>query len=561
MINPAQNFLKFCQQFKKPNNYVVLILAPHPKITSVRCLRTAMQFEHFRSFVIRHRVSIQDAGIMLAALAVTAYLVFEADVFLHEGQLTPKQKAFELDEVMLLGGLLAIGMLIFSLRRYVEQKRETQRRIEAEKHVRELAFQDALTGLANRRQFDDALRAAISAPPKAGAAHALFLLDLNGFKHINDVYGHTVGDEVLVAVSQRLRSLVRESELVARFGGDEFAILATHLAGPEAASNISLRVIQALEEPIRLGDVDHKIGAGIGMALLPQDAHTVQEALRKADVALYRAKAERRSAMRFFEEDMDRLVREREHMERELRAAVATDSITMFFQPTVDLTTKEILGFEGIPRWNHANLGEIPLERFIPIAEEIGLIHELSEKLLRQACAAAKCWPESIVVSIDAFSGQLTDPNMSSRILAILNETGLKPNRLEIEITESLLVRNLEAAQEIFGSLRENGVRIALDNFGTGYSSLYHLRNFKLDKVKIDRSFIDSISSSPEDRGVVRALVGLGQGLGLTISAEGIGSNEQSKTLLGSGCNQGQGDLFSEAISASETMNLFLKIA
>lgn len=532
-----------------------------PTITVGKRLRPAMQFEQFRSFVIRHRVSINDAGIIIASLAVAAYLAFEADVFLTEGQLTPKQKTLELDEVILLGAVLAISMLVFCWRRYIEQKRETNRRIAAEMHARELAFQDALTGLANRRQFDDALKAAIDAPPKAGAAHALFLLDLNGFKHVNDVYGHSVGDEVLVCVSQRLRSVVRESELVARFGGDEFAILATHLAGPEAASNISLRVIQALEEPIRLGEIDHQVGAGIGMALLPEDATSVQEALRKADVALYRAKAERRSAMRFFEEDMDRLVREREHMERELRTAVLADAITMYYQPSVNLVTKEVVGFEAVPRWIHPEIGEIPTERFIPIAEEMGLIHDLGERLLRQACTTAKLWPEDIVLSVDAFAGQLTDQQMGSRILTILQETGLSPNRLEIEITESLLVRHLEAAQSIFGILRQSGVRIALDNFGTGYSSLYHLRNFKLDKVKIDRSFIERIGTNPEDSSIVRALVGLGNGLGLTISAEGIGDSEQSRTLLGSGCQQGQGDLFSEAINASETMTLFHKVA
>lgn len=520
-----------------------------------------MDFGEIRSFVIRHRFSIRDLSVIVAGLAVASYIAFDVDVFLNQGSVSRQQAVVELDEAILLGALLAVSMLIFSVRRYLEQKKETERRVAAEAHVRELAFQDTLTGLANRRQFDDALKAAIDAPPRAGAAHVLFLLDLNGFKRINDVYGHGVGDEVLIVVAQRLQGALRESELVARFGGDEFAILATHLLGPEAATNISLRVIQSLEEPILVGNTQHNVGAGIGMALIPQDATTIQEALRKADVALYRAKAERRSAMRFFEEDMDRLVQEREYMERELRAAIASNDIRAFFQPSVDLETKEIVGFEVVPRWVHPVEGEILPERFIPIAQEAGLIHVFAEHLLRQACLAAISWPENILLSIDVFPGQFTDRNMNTRILEILAQTGLSASRLELEITESALVHDLESAQEIFGALREQGVKIALDNFGTGYSSLYHLRNFKLDKIKIDRSFIDSMKSGDDDGSVVRALVGLGQGLGFTISADGIEDAEQRKALIGSGCEQGQGYLFSDAISASSAMSLFKRAA
>jgi diguanylate cyclase (GGDEF)-like protein len=505
----------------------------------------------------RHRRSITDFSILLAGILVVAFLCFEIDVFLTQGSVTRSEETLELDEVLLLGGLLASGMLVFSYRRYREQRRETQRRMVAEQTARELAFQDGLTGLPNRRQFDEALKAALAAPPRAGAAHGLLLLDLNGFKQINDVYGHGVGDEVLIVVAHRLMSAVRDGDLVARFGGDEFAILARHLVGPEAATNVALRFIQALEQPIRTDTLQHQIGAGIGIALLPEDATTADEALRKADVALYRAKAERRSAMRFFEEHMDERVRERNLIEQQLRVALSSGAIETVFHPNVDLKTRAIVGFEAVPRWTHPTFGEVPAERFIPIAEEAGIIHELAERQLLAACAAARRWPEHVTLAIDLFPSQLKNRDLKARVLQILAENGLAPQRLEIEITESALVQDLEAAQELLGGLRKEGVRIALDNFGTGYSSLYHLRNFKLDKIKIDRSFISSMVSMEESAAIVNALVGLGEGLGLTVAAEGIDDTRQSVSLLGSGCEQGQGRFFSGAITADATAAIF----
>lgn len=513
-----------------------------------------------RHLLKRHRVSLQDLGIVICLLVVAAFLVLEFDIYENEAGLTVEEATIELNEVLTLGGLLAVGLFVFAVRRYQDQRRETRRRMAAEQHARELAFQDVLTGLPNRRQFDDALRAALAAPPRAGAAHALFLLDLNGFKQINDVHGHATGDEVLVVVAQRLLSGVRQGDLVARFGGDEFAILSQHLIGAEAASTIALRVIEALDVPIKMHGTTHQVGAGIGIALIPGDADTVQEALRKADVALYRAKAERRSALRFFEEDMDRLVHERAAMEQEIRAAIASDAIRPFFQPSVDLQTRTVVGFEAVPRWHHPVMGEILPTRFIPLAEDAGLIHELAARLLRAASEVAARWPPEVTLAIDIYPSQLKDPDLKAVILRILEETGLAPTRLEVEITESAIVSDLESAQRVLGSLREAGVKIALDNFGTGYSSLYHLRNFKLDKIKIDRSFIDSMGSASESAAVVSALVGLGHGLGLTVTAEGVEDPEQRASLLGTGVQQGQGDFFSNPVSSDRTLDFFSTI-
>lgn len=508
------------------------------------------------AFVIRHRVAITDLSIIFAVVLVAVFLAFEVDVFENEGKVSLHEEMIELDEALAGGALLSVSLLVFSIRRYREQKRETERRLTAEKEARTLAFQDPLTGLANRRQFDEALRAALAAPPRAGAAHAIFLLDLNGFKQVNDVYGHGVGDELLIVVAQRLASAVMEGDLVARLGGDEFAILSRHLMGAEAATSTARRVLRTIGEPISAGKGLHRIGSGVGIALLPGDADSTQEILRKADVALYRAKSERRSAMRFFELEMDRHVRERDQLERDLRSAIEADVIRPFFQPVVDLPTGRVKSFEAVPRWFDSVQGEIPADRFIPVAEENGLIHDLFERMLRHSCAAAKQWPDDVTFALDVFPSQLRDRSLHGMVLGVLAGAGVSPARLELEITESALVADLDNAKAIVGSLREAGVRIVLDNFGTGYSSLYHLRNFKLDKIKIDRSFVETLGTQESSR-IVSALVGLAHGLGLTIVADGVTETEQRVSLLATGCEQGQGGLFSGAIPAEETVGLF----
>ncbi|MBC9031180.1 EAL domain-containing protein [Sphingomonas sp. JC676] len=516
-----------------------------------------MDFAQIWRVIVLHRFAIRNWSLLLLGTLVAFYGAFAIDLFETEGQISLQLAEIELDEALLIGVVLGLVLLSFGAYHYAKQKREMARRIAAERHARELAYQDGLTGLPNRRQYEDALQAAISAPPRAGAAHAIFLIDLNGFKQINDVHGHGIGDEVLIVVAQRLSAAMREGDMVARFGGDEFAILATHLAGPEAATNVALRVIETLDPAITAGGALHRVGVGVGIALVPGDANTIEEALRKADVALYRAKAERRSALRFFEPEMDARVRERDAMERKLRDAIDADRIETMYLPTINLKSQEVIGFEVAPRWIDPEQGEVALERFVAIAEEVGLIHVLAERILRQACEAARSWPKRVMLSADIYPSQLKDALLPARIVRILAETGLAPDRLELEITESALVADMENAQVVLGALRAAGVRIALDNFGTGYSSLYHLRNFKIDKVKIDSSFIHAMASERESASIVSALVGLGHGLGLTIAAEGIDASDQESSLIDSGCEQGQGGLFSGPISASAALSLF----
>lgn len=503
---------------------------------------------------MRHRVNLQELGLVLAVMLVLAYIAFAIDIFVTEDAVTPADIMIELNEALLLGSVLAVGLLIFAARRYADQRREMTRRIAAERQARELAYQDPLTGLANRRQFEEALRVAIASPPKAGAAHAVLMLDLNGFKQINDTYGHGIGDDVLAIVAQRLLRAVRDGDLVARLGGDEFIILARHLLGPEAAMSIALRILQGLAEPITTGRVRHDIGTGIGIVLLPSDAQTAVEAFRKADVALYRAKAERRSTFRFFEADMDRLVRERDQLERELRRAIELDLIKPRFQPSFDLKTGAVVGFEAVPSWVSSDTGDIRPERFLPLAEETGLIHELGRRVLEHACRAALQWPASVMLSIDILPGQLKDRNLGHTMLRSLRAVGLDPTRFEIEIAESMIVRDLETAKSALGPLRDVGVKVTLDNFGTGYSTLYHMQEFKLDKVKIDRRFIESMDEADAAK-IIRALAGLGHGLGLTVSAEGLPGSFGSSSLLSSGVEEGQSS--ERLITSEETRCLF----
>jgi diguanylate cyclase (GGDEF)-like protein len=512
------------------------------------------RWSEVKAMVIRHKTGIKEALVLFFVLAAAAFFAFEVDIFANAPGQSAQTELLELDEVMALATLLVSGLLFYAWRRLKEQKRETARRITAEREARSLAMEDPLTGLPNRRQFDGCLKDAMQKPPRQGAAHAVLTLDLNGFKKVNDVHGHPVGDELLIKVGALLRQAVRDGDLVARLGGDEFAVLATHISGAEAATGVARRIIDALAHPTPAGGAEHRVGCAIGIALSPQDGSDGEELMRKADIALYRAKAQGGSTLRFFEEEMDAQVRERDYLERELRAAIGTPQLRPHYQPQIALKTGRITGFEALARWTHPELGEIPPERFIPIADDCGLISALTEDLLTRACTDAAGWPKDTLLSFNISPVQLRDGGMGLRLMKILADTGLPPQRLEIELTESALVRDMDSAREILGALRDAGVKIALDDFGTGYSSLYHLRNFKLDKIKIDRSFVESMNRDPDSAAIVKALVGLGAGLNLTVTAEGVEDAEQQAMLAETGCEQAQGFLFSQAVPAEEAL-------
>jgi diguanylate cyclase (GGDEF)-like protein len=509
--------------------------------------------EALKALIIRHRFTLTDLVMIGAVLAAALFAVWQCDVFPNETAAT-KQLIFELDEIF---AVCALGFALFAWSRLRAQRREILRRRTAEAQARALAFEDPLTGLPNRRQFEEAVRAALAAPPGADAVHAVMMLDLNGFKRINDIHGHPVGDETLIQAALRLRSGVREGDLVARLGGDEFAVLARHLSGPDAAAGLAARVVDALKAPVYAGGGQHHIGSGIGIALAPVDGSDLDTLVRKADVALYRAKAKGASAFRFFEADMDHAIREHERLEHDLRSAIGTPALKVAYRPRVHLSDGRVIGFDAIPEWHHHALGLVDASRLFAIADSAHLTRELVDDLLARACRDAVAWPASVTLSFPLAPQVLPDETFPLRLVAILSESGLPPSRLEFALAESALVAGREAARKNLGVLREVGVRLAVTQFGTGYSSLYHLRTIALDAIRIDRSFVEAMGDDPRSAAVVRALVGLGTGLGLTVTADGVQSVQQQMMLREQGCQHGHGTLFSGLVSADEAARLF----
>jgi diguanylate cyclase (GGDEF)-like protein len=490
----------------------------------------------FKAMILRHRFTLGDTVLIAVVVGAALLAAWQIDVFPNDST-SVREGVLELDEII---AVCALGFALFAWTRMRAQGREVVRRRAAESEARTLAYEDPLTGLPNRRQFDAALNAALAAPPGADAVHAVLMLDLNGFKRINDVHGHPVGDEALVQTALRLRRAVRDEDLVARLGGDEFAILARHLSGAEAATGLARRIIESLEQPVGAGGALHQLGAGVGIALAPLDGGDAETLLRRADVALYRAKAEGVSALRFFEPEMDRRIQERDQLERDLAAAIGSGDLDVLYQPCLDLRSGRLTRFEAVPQWRHPRLGVLEAWRFTPIAEAAGLIGRLTDELLARALRDAAGWTPDIALSFGLSPAQLKDHTFGLRLVRILGATDLAASRLELEIAESAMVADLEGAQRVLGAIRDTGVKIALKDFGTGYSSLYHLRNFKIDRIKIDRSLIQAMGDSPQSAAIVRALVGLGAGLGLTVAAEGARGAHQHSLLADEGCQEAQ---------------------
>lgn len=516
-----------------------------------------MPTKKLTTVLVDRRFAIWDGVLIAMAGGILVFLGIEFDLFRSDGLSVVHAGQLDFTELVFIALTLSI-LIAVSNRRIREQQREVARRTEAERRARELAFQDPLTGLPNRRQFDEVVAEAIAAPPGADRTHAVLMMDLNQFKNINDVHGHPVGDEVLIAVADRIKGAFRETDdLVARLGGDEFAVVARHLHSAESATGVGLRIIEAMKDPIRVANITHLLSIGIGIALIPKDGVTAEEIVRRADIALYRAKSEPISALRFFEEEMDLQIRERALIEGELRNALSSGDIQPYYQPVVDLQTDQVVGFEALARWHHGDIGLVTPDRFIPVAEESGLINELGEQLLRVSIADAKDWPKETTLAVNVSPVQLHTQDFGARIMKILQETGFDPLRLELEITENTLVRDLQVAKKELTDLREVGVRIALDDFGTGYSSLYHLRSLKVDRIKIDRSFVQNLATDGESAAIVSALLGLGHGLGVQVTAEGVEDVTQRSSLAEQGCSHGQGFLFGRAISAGDAKALF----
>jgi diguanylate cyclase (GGDEF)-like protein len=453
--------------------------------------------------------------------------------------------------------LLNVALILFGWRRHRDLSQEVTVRTAAEERAHSLASKDPLTGFLNRRSLAEEGAAMFVRAEKRRKAMALIMLDLDHFKTVNDMHGHATGDALLKLVAADITDAMPAIALTARLGGDEFACAflfdAEH---PDTVERIAERLVSRLARPLHVNGLQLHISATIGIARSDFDCSSIDALMRAADIAMYAAKNAGRNRYAWFDRSMERDLQARNELESGLRLAIPRCEIVPYFEQQVDLATGRLTGFEVLARWEHPTRGLIGPDTFIPIAEQTGMIAELSLSIMRQAFLAAKDWDAGLSVSVNISPWQLKDAWLSQKIIKVLTETGFPASRLEIEITESSLFDNLALAQSIVGSLKNQGIAIALDDFGTGYSSLAHLRALPFDRIKIDKSFIMSIAENAESAAIVNAITRLGESLNLPITAEGIEDARIEERLRALGCAKGQGYLYGQPLSAINVRRL-----
>jgi diguanylate cyclase (GGDEF)-like protein len=422
--------------------------------------------------------------------------------------------------------------------------------------IAHMARHDALTDLPNRVLLRERLDHELKRV-RRGECLAVLCLDLDQFKAVNDTLGHSIGDALLKIVADRLRGCTREPDTIARLGGDEFAVIMTQMHHPSDAAALSKRIRESVALPFQIDGHQIVTDISIGISVAPLDAIESDTLLRNADMALYGAKADGRGTFRFFEPEMNTRMRARRELEMDLRRALVGKEFELYYQPLVSLESNGINAFEALLRWNHPKRGLISPADFIPIAEETGLIIPLGEWVLKAACYEAVEWPDQIKVAVNLSPAQLNNRNLLNAVTGALAETGMAPNKLQLEITESVLLHNTFAALQTLHELRKLGVQIALDDFGTGYSSLSYLRSFPFDKIKIDRSFVQDLAKGTEPVAIVQAVANLAKSLKMASTAEGVETQQQMDMLLAIGCTEMQGYLFSQPRPASEIKRFF----
>jgi diguanylate cyclase (GGDEF)-like protein len=454
------------------------------------------------------------------------------------------------DQAMVSGLLLNIALILLIWRRTAVLSEEVDVYRQAEVRAKHLAITDPLTNLFNRRAVKEKTAELTQRASRRGKSAAFLMLDLDGFKKVNDLYGHDSGDQLLREVADRMRDTVPPSSILARLGGDEFGIcMVFEPEFPETVDRVAEDLIEILSRPITIGDIDHSITASVGISRPEMDCESIDMLIRRADIALYAAKKNGRNGFCWFESGMEIELRTRNSLEADIRAAIPNDEFVPYFEQQIDLITGELSGFEMLARWVSPVRGLIPPDEFIPVAEETGMIGDLSLSIIRKSMLEAKNWDQNLTISVNISPVQLKDPWLAQKIVKLLVETGFPANRLEVEITESSLFKNLSLAQSIVGSLKNQGIRIALDDFGTGYSSLAHLRALPFDRIKIDRSFVSTMSQNPESAAIVNAIAGLGASLGVPITAEGIENEALMVKLRELGCTKGQGWFYGQPLS------------
>ncbi|WP_137886904.1 EAL domain-containing protein [Pseudomonas sp. 2FE] len=425
--------------------------------------------------------------------------------------------------------------------------------VEAQARIQHLSQHDSLTGLPNRNRLREFLEGKLSTLPSIDQPLVMLSIDLDRFKPINDALGHAAGDRVLHEVSQRLRQCTRDEDLVARHGGDEFIMVLSGIYAQQDVEHLCARLIEKIEQPYRLEDQEVFIGASIGIAMAPHDASQVDELLRYADIALYQAKAGGRGTWRFYASEMNERIVERRRLEQDLRLALGRDDqLCLHFQPRYRLDGLRLAGVEALVRWQHPQRDLLGPERFIALAEETGLIAPLGAWVLRSACREAMRWPQPLLVSVNLSPLQFRRSDLVAQVKAALDESGLPAARLELEITESVMLEDAEGALVTLKQLKALGLRLSMDDFGTGYSSLNYLRAYPFDALKIDRSFIAGLDGSADSRAIVQAIIGLGHALSMTVTAEGVENQQQLSLLQRDGCHEAQGFYLSQPLPVEQ---------
>ncbi len=489
----------------------------------------------------------------IAVIAMGVGIHFDAtELFLRYAE---THEAYELDEMLwsvLCVGVVAMVVLSRARSRLAQQ---VALRLGAERDAAFLALHDPLTRLRNRHFLDIFLEEVEAGGNKeAPLGHFVFAVDLDGFKQVNTLIGHAGGDAILCETARRLTE-IEGVELCARVGGDEFILIADRRRVPESRA-LAAEIVARLSEPVTVGGVTAQIGACVGIAEVPRDTASLYEAIVFADNALYASKRTGRGTITEFTMEMSTALKRRAASEAALREAIDSGAIRPHYQPLYNLGDGALIGFEALARWTRPDGCSVPPDEFIAMAEDLGLILDLSDHLLRCACADAKGWPAHLRLSFNISAVQLDDRMLTRRMMWILDATDFDPARLWIEITETTLALNLDRARQIIGEMRAMGIRIALDDFGTGYSSLAQLANFRFDAIKIDRSFISGSGACPDQREIVRAIIGLGRGLGIPLTAEGVEEREQMEWLRGIGCDVAQGYLLGRPMPAAEAARI-----
>ncbi|SDG33613.1 diguanylate cyclase (GGDEF) domain-containing protein [Pelagibacterium luteolum] len=443
---------------------------------------------------------------------------------------------------------------------WVETHQDITEQRRSEARIHHLARHDALTDLPNRTLFNEEMAMGESRI-RRGEMMAVLCFDLDHFKIINDTLGHAVGDAVLIEVAARINHAKRDHECAARLGGDEFALLAGPLKSPTDAAALAERLIAAISQPMEIEGHRVIIGTSIGIAVAPHDGESSETLLKNADLALYRAKGDGRGNYRFFEKGMDAAMQHRRTIESGLRLGLTRDEFSLVYQPLMDLDSSRVSCMEALLRWEHSELGVVSPVEFIPVAEEIGFIVPLGEWVLREACRAAAAWPSDIRIAVNLSPVQFKSHRLIEVVRRALDDAGLSADRLELEITESVMLTDHDQALDTLHTLRAMGIRISMDDFGTGYSSLSYLRAFPFDKIKIDRSFIEDVGSQDANLEIIKAVIALGKSLGMSTTAEGVETEAQLDAVRAHGCTEVQGFLFSRPLSETDAADLLSRLA